>query len=63
MTAMGRVAAHSGKIITWDDMLHHDQELAPGLEELTMESPAPLKADADGKYPVPMPGKTGKREF
>ena len=63
VTAMGRVAAHSGKIITWDDMLHHEQELAPGLDELTMESPAPLKANADGKYPVPMPGKHGKREF
>jgi predicted dehydrogenase len=63
VTAMGRVAAHSGKIITWDDMLHHDQELASGLEELTMESPAPLKANDEGKYPVPMPGKTGKREF
>jgi predicted dehydrogenase len=63
VTAMGRVAAHSGKIITWDDMLHHEQELASDLDKLTMDSPAPLKADADGKYPVPMPGKTGKREF
>lgn len=63
VTAMGRVAAHSGKIITWDDMLHHEQELAPNLDELAMDSPAPLKADADGKYPVPRPGKTGKREF
>jgi predicted dehydrogenase len=63
VTAMGRVAAHSGKIITWDDMLNHEQELAANLDKLTMDSPAPLRAGKDGKYPVPMPGRTGKREF
>jgi predicted dehydrogenase len=63
VTAMGRCAAHCGKIITWDDMLNHEQELAADLDKLTMDSPAPLRAGANGKYPVPMPGKTGKREF
>jgi predicted dehydrogenase len=63
VTAMGRVAAHSGKVITWDDMLHHEQELAPDIEKFAMDSPAPLRADESGKYPVPQPGKTGKREF
>jgi predicted dehydrogenase len=63
VTAMGRVAAHSGKIITWNDMLNHEQELAADLDKLTMDSPAPLKLGADGKYPVPNPGKHGKREF
>ena len=57
VTAMGRVAAHSGKVITWDDMLNHEQELATGLAELTMDSPAPLRTDESGKYPVPQPGK------
>jgi hypothetical protein len=60
---MGRCAAHSGKVITWDDMLNHEQELAADLDKLTMDSPAPLRAGESGKYPVPMPGKTGKREF
>jgi predicted dehydrogenase len=63
VTAMGRCAAHSGKIITWDDMLNHEQELAADLDKLTMDSPAPLRVGTNGKYPVPMPGKTGKREF
>ena len=63
VTAMGRVAAHSGKIITWDDMLNHEQELAADLDKLTMDSPAPLLVGKDGKYPVPTPGRTGKREF
>jgi hypothetical protein len=37
-------------------MLECDQEMAPGLDKLTMESPAPLLADANGRYPVPQPG-------
>jgi predicted dehydrogenase len=56
VTAMGRVAAHTGKVVTYDEMLKHDQELAPGLDKLTFESPAPLQATPDGKYAVPMPG-------
>jgi len=63
VTAMGRVAAHTGKIITWDDMIHHQQELGPDVDKLTMDSPAPLRAGSDGKYPVPRPGLTGKNEF
>ena len=63
VTAMGRCAAHSGKVITWDDMLNHQQEFAANLDELTMDSPAPLRVGSNGKYPVPMPGKTDKREF
>lgn len=60
---MGRMAAHTGQVITWEDVLNHEHELAPDLDKLTMESPAPLIADADGKYPVPMPGITKKREY
>jgi hypothetical protein len=28
-----------------------------------MDSPAPLVADADGKYPVPLPGLIGRKEY
>jgi predicted dehydrogenase len=63
VTAMGRVAAHTGRVITWDDMLHHEQELGPDLDKLTMDSPSPLRENDDGSYPVPRPGLTGKREF
>jgi predicted dehydrogenase len=63
VTAMGRMAAHTGKTITLDEMLNNEQELGPDVDKLTMESPAPLQADKDGKYPVPQPGRTGKREF
>ncbi len=55
---LGRMAAESGKMITWDEALNSNLELAPGLDNLTMESPAPVLPDAQGKYPVAMPGIT-----
>jgi hypothetical protein len=63
VTSMGRMAAHTGRIVTWEEMLTHDHEFAPGLDTLTMSSPAPLRAGPDGKYPVPMPGIVTKREY
>jgi len=63
VTAMGRMAAHRGQVITYDEILKHEHELGEDLDKLTMDSPAPLKAGSDGKYPVPQPGKTTKREF
>jgi predicted dehydrogenase len=55
-TSMGRMAAHTGQEITFDQMLNHEDVYAPGIENFTMDSPPPLKSDANGKYPVPMPG-------
>lgn len=63
VTSMGRMAAHTGRIVTLDEMLECEHEFAPGVGELTMDSPAPLEAGADGKYPVPMPGVKTDREF
>jgi predicted dehydrogenase len=63
VTSMGRMAAHTGQEITFEEMLNSDHEYAPGLDKLTMDSPAPLKAGPDGKYPVPEPGIKKKREF
>jgi predicted dehydrogenase len=63
VTSMGRMAAHTGQVINYDDILNSDHEFAPGLDQLTAASPAPLQAGADGKYPVPQPGITKSREF
>ena len=63
VSSMGRMAAHTGQEITFDDMLNCDHEFAPGVDKLTMDSPAPLVADSEGKYPVPMPGITRKHEY
>jgi len=32
--------------------------LAPGIENFTMDSDPPVKPDAQGRYPVAMPGLT-----
>jgi len=63
VTSLGRMAAHTGQEITYDEILNCDHEMAPGLDKLTMDSPAPLKPDADGRYPVPQPGIIKKREY
>ena len=63
VTSMGRMAAHTGVEITFDDMLNCEHEMAPGLDKLTADSPAPLIADAKGRYPVPQPGIVTKREY
>lgn len=54
---MGRAAIHSGKIITWDEMLAFDFKFYPDAGDLDYNSPAPVQADANGCYPVPIPGK------
>ena len=63
ITAMGRMAAHTGQIITRDDMFNNEHEFAPNVDQLTMDSPAPVQAGADGKYPVPRPGIVTRREY
>jgi len=63
VTSMGRMAAHTGQEVTYEDILNSDHEMAPGLDQLTEDSPAPLQPGPDGKYPVPMPGITTSREY
>jgi predicted dehydrogenase len=57
VTAMGRFSAHVGRPVTFQEMLDCPEDLTAGVEHLTMASPAPVVADADGRYPVPNPGK------
>jgi hypothetical protein len=63
ITSMGRMAAHTGRTIKYDDILNSDHEFAPDVDKLTESSPAPLQRGADGKYPVPTPGHPSKREY
>ena len=63
VTSMGRMAAHTGQEITYEEILNGDHEFAPDVDKLTMDSPAPVPAGPDGKYPMPMPGITKKREY
>jgi predicted dehydrogenase len=63
VTSMGRMAAHTGQVVTYDDILHCDHEFAPDVDKLTMDSPAPLPIGPDGQYAWPMPGIKKKREY
>ncbi len=63
VTSMGRMAAHTGQEVSYDDILNGDHEMAPGLDKMNADSEAPLKADAKGRYPIPEPGRKGMREY
>jgi predicted dehydrogenase len=57
MTAlMGRFATYSGKNIEWDAALKSDIQLMPS--KVTWDTEPPTKPDADGNYPIAIPGVT-----
>ncbi len=62
-TSLGRMAAHTGRIVTWDEILNGDHEFAPGLDTIKADGPAPVMPGPDGKYPIPQPGIQKKREY
>ena len=56
---LGRMAAESGKEITWDEAINSNLELAPGLDQITsLDAPAPVQPDENGDYPIAKPGFT-----
>jgi predicted dehydrogenase len=63
VASMGRMAAHTGQIITYDQILNCPHEFAPDVDKFTTGSPAPLRADANGQYPQPQPGIIKDREY
>jgi hypothetical protein len=52
------MAAESGQMITWEQAMASTLVLAPGLDDYTMDSEPPVMPDAEGGYPVAMPGRT-----
>src|SRR5690606_13656558 len=63
VTSMGRMAAHTGRVITYDQMLNCEHEFAPTVDQLTVDGPAPLQVASNGAYPTPMPGIVTATEF
>ncbi|MCB1224431.1 MAG: Gfo/Idh/MocA family oxidoreductase [Verrucomicrobiales bacterium] len=55
---MGRMATYSGQEIKWDEALGSKVQLMPSI--LTWESEAPVNPDADGWYPIAIPGETSE---
>jgi hypothetical protein len=57
MTAiLGRMATYGGKEIKWDDAFNSSLSLAPDMNSWDLA--APVMPDEEGRYPVPVPGKT-----
>lgn len=54
---LGREACYSGKVIKWDELWANGRELAPGIDDYTLNSTPPTVPGPDGKYPVPVPGQ------
>ena len=54
---MGRAAVHMGRTVTWEEIMNSKFQFCPNIDTLTLDSPAPVHADAQGRYPVPVPGK------
>ncbi|MCB1234349.1 MAG: Gfo/Idh/MocA family oxidoreductase [Verrucomicrobiae bacterium] len=58
MTAiLGRMSNYSGQVVTWDDAMASDQKLVPD-NLASFDSEPPVKPDAEGWYPVAVPGVT-----
>ena len=57
---MGRTAVHTGKLVTWDEMLASNFEYVKDIDHMTFDTPAPIKAGPDGLYACPMPGQTNE---
>ena len=58
MTAiLGRMATYSGQQITWDEAMATDLKLVPDNLS-SFDDMAPIQPDANGHYPIAIPGKT-----
>lgn len=55
---MGRMATYSGKMITWKQALNAQDDLANFDILSSMSDQAPIQPDENGRYAVPVPGKT-----
>ncbi len=53
---MGRMATYSGQMIEWDAALNSDISLMP--QQYDWNAAPPILPNADGYYPIPMPGET-----
>jgi len=53
---LGRMATYSGKKLTMEDALNSNLKLVP--EEMTWNSTPPTLPDKEGRYKIPIPGKT-----
>ncbi|NIL98809.1 MAG: Gfo/Idh/MocA family oxidoreductase [Planctomycetales bacterium] len=56
VSILGREACYSGKLLKWDELLQRGKDYCPGIDDYTIDSTPPTVPDAEGRYPVPVPG-------
>ncbi len=56
-TLMGRAAAHSNQIVTWEDVTNSKFQFCDYLDGLSYDSPAPVTANDKGFFPAPAAGQ------
>jgi len=57
---MGRIATHTGKMITWDQTIQSDFQFVEDIDGMTFDTEAPIHEGPDGLYPAPLPGITNE---
>lgn len=56
LAIMATWATYTGNVITWDQAMKSKHVLAP--EQYALDAEPPTKPDANGNYPMPVPGAT-----
>ena len=55
---MGRMATHTGQTVTWDQALNSNFQYVADIDQMSLDTPPPIQADAAGGYAAPLPGVT-----
>jgi predicted dehydrogenase len=55
-TLLGRMAAHTGQLVTWEEAMNSKFEYVSNIDQMTFDTPPPIKAGPDGTYEAPLPG-------
>jgi hypothetical protein len=55
---LGQLACYAGRALSWDEVAKADFQFGPPPDQATFDTPPPVRPDAGGNYPLPMPGIT-----
>ncbi len=58
VAVMGQLACYCGRELTWEQVSKSAFVFTPKVEDVRLDMEPPVKPDAKGNYPVPMPGIT-----
>jgi len=58
VAVIGQLACYCGRELTWEQVSKSAFVFTPKVEDVRLDMEPPVKPDAKGNYPVPMPGLT-----